>query len=130
MILEEKHKEYAIKCFAQFMTRSEVTDAFMQEFRHDIPQPPPDTELTKKQASNTSIDDQLDKDEFFNIRLCQTAALSIKRPKNRSQKRTTCNNTPKDYAEHLNQNNLLISCVDLNIVAISTSINVSLIIGI
>ena len=32
MKLEEKHRQFAVKCFAQFMTRTEVTDAFLEEF--------------------------------------------------------------------------------------------------
>ena len=40
MELQQKHKEFAIKCFASFMTRSQVTAAFMEEFAHDLPQPP------------------------------------------------------------------------------------------
>ncbi len=36
MQLEERHKEFAVKCYAQFMKRSEVTNAFMEEFATDI----------------------------------------------------------------------------------------------
>ncbi len=36
MKLEERHKEFAVKCYAKFMKRSEVTDAFMEEFVTDI----------------------------------------------------------------------------------------------
>ncbi|MYI93863.1 hypothetical protein F4083_06005, partial [Candidatus Poribacteria bacterium] len=36
MKLEEKHKEFAVKCYAQFMTRTQVTKAFMEEFVTDI----------------------------------------------------------------------------------------------
>ncbi|MDE0314247.1 MAG: hypothetical protein OXM61_05050 [Candidatus Poribacteria bacterium] len=32
MKFEGKHKQFAVKCFAQFMTRTEVTDAFLEEF--------------------------------------------------------------------------------------------------
>ena len=40
MKLTEKHREFAVKCFAKFMTRTETTNAFMQEFAHDLPPPP------------------------------------------------------------------------------------------
>lgn len=46
MKLQEKHKEFAVKCFARFMTRSEVVDAFIEEFSDDLPQPPTLTECT------------------------------------------------------------------------------------
>ena len=73
MKLEEKHRQFALKCFAQFMTRKEVTDAFLIEFADDLPQPPPMQELpilqeNQEQHSNhQSIEDQLDKDEYFAI---------------------------------------------------------------
>ena len=46
MKLQEKHKEFAVKCFARFMTRSEVVDAFIEEFSDDLPQPSTLTEHT------------------------------------------------------------------------------------
>lgn len=36
MKLEEKHKEFAVKCYARFMKRAEVINAFMEEFATDI----------------------------------------------------------------------------------------------
>ena len=44
MKLQEKHKEFAVKCFARFMTRSEVVNAFIEEFSEDLPQHPTLTE--------------------------------------------------------------------------------------
>ena len=40
MKLNEQHKEFAVKCFARFMTRSEVVKAFLKEFENDLPPPP------------------------------------------------------------------------------------------
>ncbi|MDE0482117.1 MAG: hypothetical protein OXI67_06040 [Candidatus Poribacteria bacterium] len=73
MKLEEKHKQFAVKCFAQFMTRTEVTDTFLKEFSDDLPPPPSMQELpilhgNQEQHSNhQSIEEQLDKDEYFAV---------------------------------------------------------------
>ena len=40
MILKEKHKEFAVKSYANFMQPSDIIDAFMQQFHDDIPKPP------------------------------------------------------------------------------------------
>ncbi len=40
MNLKEKHKEFAVKCYANFMQPSAIIDAFMQEFQDDIPKYP------------------------------------------------------------------------------------------
>ena len=37
MKLNEQHKEFAVKCFARFMTRTEVVKAFLKEFENDLP---------------------------------------------------------------------------------------------
>ena len=37
MKLEEKHKEFVVKCFARFMTLTNIVDAFMEEFENDLP---------------------------------------------------------------------------------------------
>ena len=37
MKLEEKHKEFVVKCFARFMTLTQIVDAFMEEFEDDLP---------------------------------------------------------------------------------------------
>ncbi|MCE2401933.1 hypothetical protein J4G08_13730 [Candidatus Poribacteria bacterium] len=73
MKFEEKHKQFAVKCFAQFMTRKEVTSAFLEEFSDDLPQPPPMQQLpilheNQEQHSNDQErEDQLDKDEYFAV---------------------------------------------------------------
>ena len=45
MKLEEKHKEFVVKCFARFMTLTNIVDAFMEEFEDDLP--PPDIPYLK-----------------------------------------------------------------------------------
>ncbi len=39
MKLQDKHREYAVKCYASFMQPSQMLDAFMQHFQDDIPKP-------------------------------------------------------------------------------------------
>lgn len=46
MKLEEKHKQFAVKCYARFLTRTEVVEAFLEEFADDLPPPPEYTEFS------------------------------------------------------------------------------------
>ena len=39
MILQEQHKQFAVKCFAQFMTRAQVDNAFIEELQDELPKP-------------------------------------------------------------------------------------------
>ena len=39
MKLDEKHKEFSVKCYARFMTRTEVVEAFIEEFADDLSSP-------------------------------------------------------------------------------------------
>ena len=41
MKLQEKHNEFAVKCFARFMKPSQVAEALIGEFSQDIPKPKP-----------------------------------------------------------------------------------------
>ncbi len=41
MNLEDKHKEFAVVCFARFMNIAATVDAFREEFQNDIPKPAP-----------------------------------------------------------------------------------------
>ena len=36
---QEHHRQFAIKCFAQFMTRSQITNAFIEELQDELPNP-------------------------------------------------------------------------------------------
>ena len=49
MKLDEKHKQFAVKCFARFMTRAEVVEAFLEEFAADLPPPPEFEECTQEE---------------------------------------------------------------------------------
>lgn len=40
MKFQERHKYFALDCFAQFMTRQETTEAFIEKFTDDLPKPP------------------------------------------------------------------------------------------
>lgn len=37
MKLQERHKEFVVKCFAGFMILTDIVDAFMEEFEDDLP---------------------------------------------------------------------------------------------
>lgn len=50
MKLEEKHKEFAVKCFARFMTRTQVLKAFIEEFEEEVFQPPNSSHFPDIQA--------------------------------------------------------------------------------
>ncbi|MCY3742059.1 MAG: hypothetical protein OXH00_13675 [Candidatus Poribacteria bacterium] len=49
MKLDEKHKQFAVKYFARFMTRAEVVEAFLEEFADDLPPPPEFEEFTQEE---------------------------------------------------------------------------------
>ena len=68
MRLEEKHKEFAVICFARFMTRTEVIDAFIEEFANDLPESPSMPEFPydeERYANDDSIEAKLAKDQFI-----------------------------------------------------------------
>ena len=65
MQLQEKHKEFAVISFAQFMTRKEVTIAFIEEFVDDLPKPPTFPETTSGLKQNTNIEDEIDRDRYI-----------------------------------------------------------------
>ena len=74
MKLEEKHKEFAVKCYARFLTRTEVVNAFIEEFADDLPPPPEYPEFSQEayeqeyeeeyRADDEGPDAILDRDEF------------------------------------------------------------------
>ena len=59
MKLQEKHKEFAVKCFARFMTRTEVVEAFIEEFADDLPPPPEISQLPQVQIDMEILEEQL-----------------------------------------------------------------------
>ena len=64
MILQENHKEFAVKCFAEYMQRSDVAHAFMQEFEHDLPKPPPPPEPPNYEEEIAGAEYQFNKNEY------------------------------------------------------------------
>ena len=51
MQLNENHKKFTVKCFAEYMIIRDVVDAFIREFKNDLPQPPPQKCQTMKKKS-------------------------------------------------------------------------------
>ena len=45
---QEKHKQFAVKCYARFLTRTEVVEAFLEEFADDLPPPPEHPEFSEE----------------------------------------------------------------------------------
>ena len=73
MKLEEKHKEFVVKCFAHFMTLTQIVDAFMEEFEADLPPPdmsevPTFEEIMARPLSGKQAEEQLESiNEFIEI---------------------------------------------------------------
>ena len=70
MKLEEKHKQFAVKSFAKLMTRTEVVNAFMEEFDDDLPKPSIQvpqypTIGVGDDNTETGIDHILDREEYY-----------------------------------------------------------------
>ncbi len=65
MNLQEHHREFAVKCFAEYMQRSDVAHAFMQEFEHDLPKPPPPPEPPNFEEEVTGIEYQFSREEYI-----------------------------------------------------------------
>lgn len=71
MILQEHHKTYAVKCFAQYMTCDEVATEFMNKFPEDLPNPP------TKDDEKLSADEQAKLDEHIKEELKNYQKLYI-----------------------------------------------------
>lgn len=76
MILQEHHKTFAVKCFAQYMTCDEVTTTFMDKFPEDLPKPP--TEVNEK----LSADEQAKIDHYIAEELDHYRKLYFDRDRN------------------------------------------------
>lgn len=67
MKLDEKHKQFAVKYFARFMTRAEVVEAFLEEFADDLPPPPEFEEFTQEEFQEVyegeTLEDKRTRDE-------------------------------------------------------------------
>ena len=66
MKLEEKHKEFVVKCFARFMTLTNIVDAFLEEFEDDLPPPDMSEAITVEYLMAEPLNDfdVEDKSEF------------------------------------------------------------------
>ena len=64
MKLQDHHNEFAVKCLADYMQRSDVANAFMQEFEHDLPKPPPPPEPPNYDEEVTGAEYQFSKNEY------------------------------------------------------------------
>ena len=65
MNLQEHHREFAVKCFAEYMQRSDVAHAFMQEFEHDLPKPPPPPEPPNFEEEIAGVEYQFSREEYI-----------------------------------------------------------------
>ena len=69
MNLQDNHKEFAVKCFAEYMTHSDVVDAFILEFQHDLPKPPPPPELPNYEEEMAGVEYQFSRNEYVNEKM-------------------------------------------------------------
>ena len=66
MKLEEKHKEFVVRCFARFMKLTSIVDAFLEEFEDDLPPPDMSEAITVEYLMAEPLNDfdVEDKSEF------------------------------------------------------------------
>ena len=69
MKLQDNHNEFTVRCFAEYMPLRDVVDAFMLEFKHDLPNPPPPPEFTNYQDEVPECDYQFRKNEYIKEKL-------------------------------------------------------------
>ena len=60
MKLDEKHMQFAVTCYAQFMPTGKVVSAFMEEFADELPKPPP-----LQTDNEEDLEQQINKDEYI-----------------------------------------------------------------
>ena len=68
MQLNENHKEFTVKCFAEYMTLREVVDTFIREFKDDLPQPPP-PEMPNYEEEVSGVEFQLSREEYIKTKM-------------------------------------------------------------
>ncbi len=68
MKLQEKHREFAVKCFARFMKPSQVAEALIEEYSQDIPNPKP-PELPSYEQEKKGVVYKFRKDEYVELKL-------------------------------------------------------------
>lgn len=64
MKLEEKHKEFVVKCFARFMKLTDIVNAFIEKFEDELPSPdlpkiPTPDEILAEDLSEEDLDEKL-----------------------------------------------------------------------
>ena len=64
MILQENHKEFTVKCFAEYMKPRDVVKVFMQEFENDLPKPPPPPEPPNYEEEIAGAEYQFNRNEY------------------------------------------------------------------
>ena len=69
MKLQDNHNEFTVRCFAEYMPLRDVVDAFMLEFKHDLPNPPPPPEFTNYQEEVPECEYQFRKNEYIKEKL-------------------------------------------------------------
>ncbi len=78
MNLQEHHREFAVKCFAEYMQRSDVAHAFMQEFEHDLPKPPPPPEPPNFEEEVNGIEYQFSREEYIKNNMAEISSRYFK----------------------------------------------------
>ena len=64
MKLQDKHNEFAVKCYAKYMKTNDVVQALIEEFADEFPQPPPPPKLLDYEKEVEGIEYQCSKDEY------------------------------------------------------------------
>lgn len=78
MKLQEKHNEFAVKCFATFMKPSKVAEALIEEFPQDFPQPLTPPELPSFEQEKEGIVYEFKKDEYIEQKISEVKARYAK----------------------------------------------------
>ena len=78
MKLQDHHNEFAVKCFAEYMQRSDVAHAFMQEFEHDLPKPPPPPEPPNFEEEINGIEYQFSREEYIKNNMAEISSRYFK----------------------------------------------------
>ena len=73
MYLQAKHKEFAVRSYAKFMTRKQVAQAFIKEFPHDLPKPEPKPKKPERNDQSTQEIEQ-EKAQFISLKSLQKQA--------------------------------------------------------
>ncbi len=64
MKLQDKHNEFAVKCYAKYMKTNDVVQALIEGFADELPQPPLPPKLLDYEKEVEGIDYQYSKNEY------------------------------------------------------------------